>query len=302
MSVRTVYLGTSEFAALVLERLAGSEHGPALVVTRPDRPRGRGRRLASPPVAETARDLGIEVAQPESVNSDEARAAVAAHRPEAVCVCAFGALIKEPLLSDYDMLNVHPSLLPRWRGAAPVERAIEAGDSETGVSIMRPTAELDEGPVHLQRREAIEPEDDYGTLAERLARLGGELLVEALDTRPEPRAQPQEGATYAAKVEREERRLDPERPAVELERKVRAFNPHIGTYVDLGEDERLAVRRAALCDAEAGRSPGELVPAGERLLLATGAGALELLEVQPPGGRAMPAAAWLRGHQDQVHG
>jgi methionyl-tRNA formyltransferase len=300
--VRTVYLGTSEFAAVVLERLAAGPHRPGLVVTRPDRPRGRGRKLASPPVAEAARALGIELAQPETVNSEEARARIAAADPQAVCVSAFGALIKEPLLSDYEMPNVHPSLLPRWRGAAPIERAIEAGDSQTGVSIMRLTAGLDEGPVYVQRSEPIGPADDYGSVAERLARLGGELLVETLDTRPTPRPQAAAGATYAAKIEREERRLDPERSAGELERKVRALNPHIGTYLELATVERLGVRRAAASAWEREAAPGELVRKGDRLLLATGAGALELLEVQPPGGRPMSAAAWLRGRHSQVHG
>lgn len=300
--MRTVFLGTSDFAAVVLARLAAGVHRPALVVTRPDRPRGRGRKLLPPPVAATALELGLELAQPESVNSQEARERIAAARPEAVCVCAFGALIKEPLLSDYEMPNVHPSLLPRWRGAAPVERAIEAGDRETGVSIMRLTAGLDEGPVYLQRAAPISPQDDYGTVAERLAPLGAELLVEVLETRPEPTPQPEQGATYAAKIEPDERRLDPERPAEELERKVRALNPHIGTYLELPGDERLGVRRAARGEPAGQGEPGELAKDGERLLLSTAAGALELLEVQPPGGRPMPAAAWLRGRQNQVHG
>src|SRR5436305_11575585 len=186
--MRTVYLGTSPFAVAVLERLASSDHRPQLVVTRPDRPRGRGRRVTAPPVAEAARALGIEVIQPGSVNSDEARTLIAAVRPEGVAICAFGALIREPLLSDHPMWNVHPSLLPRWRGAAPIERAIEAGDSETGVTIMRPVAELDAGPMCLQASEPIGPDDDYGTLAARLQVLGGELLVEALVT-PAPRVE-----------------------------------------------------------------------------------------------------------------
>ena len=145
--MRTVFLGTSEFAAAILRILAASPHRPSLVITRPDRPRGRGRQLRPPPVAEAARALGIELDQPASVNDDDARARIAEVRPEAICVCAFGALIKEPLLSAWEMLNVHPSLLPRWRGAAPIERAIEAGDEETGVTIMKPTAELDQGPM-----------------------------------------------------------------------------------------------------------------------------------------------------------
>ena len=301
--MRIVYLGTSEFAAVVLDRLARSAHRPQLVVTRPDRPRGRGRRLGSPPVADAAREHGIAVAQPESVNSAEAGAQIAAAEPEAVCVCAFGALIKEPLLSGYEMLNVHPSLLPRWRGAAPIERAIEAGDEETGVSIMRPTAELDAGPVHLQRTEEILPGDDYGSLAARLSRVGGDLLVEALDRRPEPQPQPDAGVTYASKVEREERRLDPATTGADaLARKVRALNPHIGTYVELAGDVRLGVRRAASFVGAAAPAPGELAREGERLLRGTRAGALELIEVQAPGGRPMPAADWLRGHRKAVHG
>jgi methionyl-tRNA formyltransferase len=219
--VRTVYLGTSDFAVAVLERLAASPHRPLLVITRPDRPRGRGRKVGPPPVAEAAGRLGIEPFQPESVNDEDALARIAEAEPEVVCICGFGALLKEPLLSQHEMLNVHPSLLPRWRGAAPVERAIAAGDEETGVTIMRPTAAFDAGPVCLQRAEPIQPDDDYGSLAGRLADLGGELLVEALDTRPACREQPEEGVTYAPKIEREERRLDPQRTADELERRGR---------------------------------------------------------------------------------
>jgi methionyl-tRNA formyltransferase len=294
--MRTVYLGTSEFAVAVLELLARSGHRPQLIVTRPDRPRGRGQRLTPPPVAEQARRLGIELIQPESVNSEESRERVAAAQPDVVCICAFGALIKEPLLSDYEMLNVHPSLLPRWRGAAPIERAIEAGDEETGVTIMRPTADLDAGPMCLQRPEPIRPDDDYGTLGARLAALGGELLVEALDTRPPFREQPEEGVTYADKIGRDDRRLDPSAGAAELERRVRALHPHIGAWLELPGGGRLGVRRARLALEGEEPAAGELAAADGRLLLGTSAGALELLEIQPAGGRAMDAAAWLRGH------
>jgi methionyl-tRNA formyltransferase len=296
--VRTVYLGTSDFAVAVLERLAASDHRPALVVTRPDRPRGRGRKLASPPAADAARELGIELIQPESVNSPEAGERIAAAEPEAVAICAFGALIKEPLLSDYEMLNVHPSLLPRSRGAAPVERAIEAGDAETGVTIMRPTAELDAGPMYLQRPEPIRPDDDYGSLAPRLAALGGELLVEALDTRPAPGEQPSDGVTYAEKIEAGDRRLDPAQPAAELERRVRALNPHVGAWIELAGGDRLGVRRASA--ASAGPAPGELAARDGELLFGTADGALRLLEVHPPGKRPMEAAAYLRGHTGEL--
>jgi methionyl-tRNA formyltransferase len=300
--MRTVYLGTSEFAAEVLDRLALSPHRPRLVVTRPDRRRGRGRRLAPPHVAEAADRLGIEKLQPENVNDDDARALIAAAAPEAVCICAFGALIREPLLSDHELLNVHPSLLPRWRGAAPIERAIEAGDETTGVTIMRPTADWDAGPICLQRAEPIQPGDDYGKLAARLAALGGELLVEALDDRPPWRDQPEQGVTYAGKIEAEDRRLDPARAADELERRVRALSPHVGAYLELPAGERLGVRRATLVPGGAELEPGVLRADGERLLLGTGSGALELLEVLPPGGRPMDAADYLRGRPAAVSG
>jgi methionyl-tRNA formyltransferase len=292
--VRTVYLGTSGFGAAVLERLARSPHSPTLAVTRPDRPRGRGRRLASPPVALAARELGIALDQPESVNSEQARERIAAERPEAVLICAFGALIKEPLLSDYPMLNVHPSLLPRWRGAAPIERAIMAGDELTGVSIMRPIEEMDAGPVFLQAEEPVRPDDDYATLSRRLERIGGDLLVRALDERPEPREQQAEGVTLADKVTSEDRVLDPALGAEALWRRVRALTPHVGAYIELPGNERLGVRRArpAAGRVEAGRLRAD----DGRLLYGGADGALELLEVQPAGGRPMDAGAWMRGH------
>ena len=290
----TVYLGTSDFAVTVLGRLAESPWRPRLVVTRPDRPKGRGRKLAPPPVAVAARELGIELDQPEDVNSEEARARIAALRPDSMLICAFGALIKEPLLSDYPWLNVHPSLLPRWRGAAPIERAIDAGDGETGVSIMRPTAEMDAGPVCLQRAEPIAPDDSYGTLAPRLASLGGELLVEALETRPEFADQPAEGITFAEKITAEDRRLDPHRSAAELDRRVRALSPHVGAWIELPAGERMGVLAATVSGETA--PEGRLAEAGGRLVYGCAGGSLELLEVKPPGGRAMDAGAWLRGH------
>jgi methionyl-tRNA formyltransferase len=293
--MRTVYLGTSELAADVLERLAATPHRPLLVVTRPDRPRGRGQRVAAPPVAECAQLLGIELIQPEDLNSGETRTAIRDADPEAVCICAYGAIIRDPLLSEHEMLNVHPSLLPRWRGPAPIERAIEAGDDETGVTIMRPTAEVDTGPVCLQRADAISPDDDFGTLSARLAALGGELLVEALDLRPPFREQPDEGVTYAKKIERDDRRLDSELMPDELERRVRALRPHVGAYAELPWGEPLGVVRAALT-AEEGPDPGELSERDGRLLYGAAGGALELLEVHPAGKRPMEAADWLRGH------
>ncbi|MGN6868224.1 MAG: methionyl-tRNA formyltransferase [Solirubrobacteraceae bacterium] len=294
--MRTAYLGTSEFAAAVLRRLADSPHRPALVVTRPDRPRGRGRKLAAPPVAAAARELGIELAQPETINDEAALATIAAAHPEAVCVCAFGALIKEPLLSAYPMLNVHPSLLPRWRGAAPVERAIMSGDERTGVSIMQLTEGLDSGPVCAQATQEIGADDTYGSLAPRLEKLGADLLVRSLEESPPWVPQDEALATYAAKITPEDRLLDAARPAAELERTVRALAPHIGAYLVLGDGERLGVHEARVL-ADGGRSLGELSLDGPRPVLGCAEGALELVVVQPPGRRAMSGEDFLRGRR-----
>jgi methionyl-tRNA formyltransferase len=295
--VRTVYLGTSEFAAEVLKRLADSPHRPALVVTRPDRPAGRGRRLQAPPVAHAARMLALDVFQPDDVNEESARARIAAVEPDVVVVCAFGALIRAELLAAHELLNVHPSLLPRWRGAAPIERAVMAGDAETGVAIMRVTAGLDSGPVCLVEREPIRPDDTFGTLSARLAGVGGELLVRALDERPPFVEQPDGGVTYAEKISAEDRVLDPARPAAELERAVRALSPHIGARLALPEGSGYLGVWGAQLAAPVEHQPGWLGNEGGRLLLSCAdGGALELLTVQPPGKRPMPAADFLRGH------
>lgn len=298
--MRTVFLGTSEFAAAVLERLAATEHRPVLVLTRPDRPAGRGRKLRSPAVADSARALNIELAQPPNVNEPDARELVAAAKPDVVLVCAFGALIKEPLLSEHEMLNVHPSLLPRWRGAAPVERAIMGADAETGVSIMRLTSGLDSGPVCLAQSEPIGSEDTYGTLAPRLEQIGADLLIRALDTldRGEPLSfaeQDDGAATYAEKIAAEDRLLDPARSAVELERIVRALHPHIGARVQLAGGEPLGVLRAR-AHPKGVTNAGTIEAADGRLLYGTAQGVLELLEVQPAGKRPMDAGSYLRGH------
>jgi methionyl-tRNA formyltransferase len=302
--VRTVYLGTSDFAARVLRRLADSPHRPALVVTPPDSKRGRGRKLAPPPTAEVARELEIEVVQAESVNDAATAERVLAAEPEVGAVCAFGQLIADPLLGELEMLNVHPSLLPRWRGAAPIERAIMAGDAETGVAILRLTAGLDSGPIGLREPTPIATGEDFGGLEPRLAEMGGELLVRALDLRAagelELAEQDEAEATYAEKITAADRRLDPARPAHELELRVRALNPHIGTYLALDGDERLGVRRAEAVPGTAVPGtlvPGTLVPAEGRLILATAEGHLSLLEVQAPGKKPLSAEAYLRGHE-----
>ncbi len=315
--MRTVFLGTSDFAAAVLVRLAGEperddrseapgppssvgRHRPALVITRPERPAGRGRKPTAPPVADAARALGLRLAQPESVNDSDTRELIASVAPDVLVVCAFGALVKEPLLSDYMLLNVHPSLLPRWRGAAPIERAIMAGDEHTGVSIMRLTAGLDSGPVCLTGSEEILIDDTFGSLAPKLEQAGADLLLRALDAlgHGEPLAfaeQDERLVTYAEKIAPADRLLDPAMPAVELERVVRALHPHVGARVALAGGTLLGVQRAALAPG-APAGAGVYASAG-RLLLGCSDGALELLVVQPPGKRPMDAGAFLRGRE-----
>lgn len=272
--MRIVYLGTSDFAVRVLEALADGPHKPTLVITRPDAKQGRGRKIGPPPVAVAARELGIETIQPVSVNDEETSARVAAVKPDAVILCAFGALVKAPLLTDYDILNVHPSLLPRWRGAAPVERAMMAGDAQTGVSIMRLVAELDAGPVYAQQPEPILPTDDYASLSARLQDVSVALLHEVLETDLVPTPQPEDGVTYAEKLTAEDRTLDLTRPPEENVRIVRALHPHIGARIALPSGDFLGVQEASISLD----------------------GTLELVTVQPAGGRPMAYAEYRRGH------
>ena len=300
--MKTVYLGTSEFAATVLRRLADSPHRPGLVVTPPDSRRGRGRRLAPPPAAEAARELGLELHQTPDVNSSESVEAIRAVAPNAIAVCAFGQLIKEPLLTDFLMLNVHPSLVPRWRGAAPIERALMAGDQKTGVTIMRVTAGLDSGPIAVAEEIDVHGDDDYASLSARLAEFSGELLVRALDLLAEGKLefteQDEARATYAEKISPEERRLDPLRPAPALEQQVRALTPHVGAYLELEDGGRLGVRRAEAASPsdDVTAPPGTIESEDARLLLVSGEGVLLLEVVQPPGGKPMRADDFLRGH------
>ena len=295
--LRPVYLGTSPFAATVLRRLAASAHVPALVITPPDSRSGRGRRPHPPAVAEAARELELKLHQAESVNDPDVLKRIRAAEADVGAVCAFGQLIREPLLSELELLNVHPSLLPRWRGAAPIERAILAGDERTGVTILRVTAGLDSGPIALAEPAEIAGRN-YRELASELADRGAELLVRALDLATAGALsfteQDEDAASYAEKIDRSERRLDPERPAVELERVVRALTPHVGAYVELGGGERLRVHAARARLGEL--PPGRLEDGGDALLLGCGEGVLELTGVHPAGGRPMQAADYLRGH------
>jgi methionyl-tRNA formyltransferase len=264
MARRIAVAATGEFGADVLERLA-AEHDVVQLFTRPDKPRGRGRKLGAPPAKEAAERLGIPVEQPPKLDSSVPIAA------DTVVVCAYGLLIPNELLERALWLNVHPSLLPRWRGAAPVERALLAGDVETGVTIHRTVEALDAGPIAAQRAFALAPEDDAGAVYARAAEVAAELLRDVL-AQDEPSFEPQaeEGATYAEKIRPEDRELDPAAPAEELVNRVRALSPHIGAR--LGD---LLVWRARLGEG----------------------GSFEPVEVQPAGGRRMAYDAYLRGRR-----
>ena len=270
--MRIAVAATAPLGADVLERLA-SNHDIEYLLTRPDRPRGRGRRVGAPPAKEAADRLGIPVRQPERL--DESFPLEGA---ETVVVAAYGALIPESLLERASWLNVHPSLLPRWRGAAPVERAIMAGDEETGVTIHRTTPELDAGPIAAQRSFLIGIEDDAGVVYERAGELAAELLEEVLEGSTEFRPQPEEGATYADRLIPEDRLLDWGRPPTELLNQIRALSPHIGARGEV-DGATLTVWRARLASDESQLT----------------AGGLELLEVQPEGRRRMSGEEYLRG-------
>jgi methionyl-tRNA formyltransferase len=262
---RIAVAATAPFGADVLERLA-ARHEVAALLTRPDAPAGRGRRLASPPAKDVAQRLGIPVLQ-----SERPAAGLDLGAPTVV-VCAYGLLIPGELLAERTWLNVHPSLLPRWRGAAPVERAIMAGDAETGVTIHETVEALDAGPVCAQEAFPIGAEDDAGAVFVRAAEVAARLLERVLAD-PAPSFRPQEGEpTYAEKIGAGDRTLDLSRPAEELVRVVRALSPHIGARAEL-EGRRVAVWRARVGDG----------------------GAFEPVEVQPEGGRRMDYAAWRRG-------
>ena len=278
-------------------RLLATGHEVVLTLTQPDRPAGRGLRPSSSPVKRLAAARGIEVLQPETLQRSNAVERVRDARPDALVVAAYGLILPQPLLeaARYGALNIHASLLPRWRGAAPIQRALLAGDFETGISIMQMDAGLDTGPVLRQAKTPIRDNDDAATLHDRLAVMGAELVVEALADLASGRAvaqpQPKLGVTYARKIEKRETRLDWARPARELERAVRAFRPAPGAATGVG-GAQIKIWRARIADRP-GLAPGEVT---DGLIVGCGEGALEILELQRAGGRRLSAAEFLRGH------
>ncbi|HEX3328534.1 MAG TPA: methionyl-tRNA formyltransferase [Gaiellales bacterium] len=285
--MRIAFFGTSAFAAGALERLVREDGIEiAVVVSQPDRPAGRGRKTATPPAVAAARELDVPVVQEERISD-------APPNVEAGAVVAFGQILQPPLLDAYPLFNLHPSLLPRWRGAAPIERALMAGDRETATAVIELVAELDAGPIHGLERLPISPDDDAGTVAGRALDLGMPLLAAAL--RGETSGRAQEGEpTYAHRIEPGDRRVDWTRPAARIADQVRALSPHIGARAQL-DDLPVTLWRAT---AAAGEGPaGAVATDGGALRIAAGEGFLDVHELQPAGKRRMTAAEFLRGRQ-----
>jgi len=297
--MRIVFAGTPAFAERVLVSVLDAGHEVPLVLTQPDRPAGRGMHPAASPVKQLALARGLALHQPATLKDPAAAAPVSAARPDALVVAAYGLLLPQAVLDIAPMgaINIHASLLPRWRGAAPIQRALLAGDAETGVAIMKMEAGLDTGPVMLERRIRIAADDDGQSLHDKLAALGAAAVVEALAEIAAGRAlwQPQapEGASYARKIEKSEAALDWSRPCAELERKLRALRPVPGAQSTLrGESVKLWRARCVERNGE----PGKVLSAGAGgIVVACGEGALEIQELQRAGGKRLAAAEFLRG-------
>lgn len=308
--MKTAFCGTTVFASALLASLIESDRAPSLVVTPPPSRAGRGRSLRPTPVATLAGDSELNLIEAADVNDGAVTSALSSLDPDAVVVCAFGQLIGPELVAAHRFLNVHPSLVPRWRGAAPIERTLLAGDTETGVAVMDLTEGLDDGPVLAIERVEVLPGDTYESLSGRLAGAACRVVPTVLDgiASGDLEAEPQDdsSATYAEKVEPGERRLTPELPAEQLDRRVRALGGRLGTYLALDPDakERLGVVECSVSAASeqpaAGAREGEIQRVGDALLLVCANGALRLEQVKPAGGKAMSVADFLRGHEAPV--
>jgi methionyl-tRNA formyltransferase len=298
-NLRIALAGTPEFPLAALDAIAASSHELVGVWTQPDRPAGRGRRLSPSPVKQRALELKVPVHQPESLKSDEARQAIQDAKPDVMVVVAYGLILPKSVLAipHHGCLNIHASLLPRWRGAAPIQRAILAGDAETGVAIMQMDIGLDTGDVLAELKTSIREDDTSQRLHDRLAKLGAEALMLVLDALPDvhPRKQAVAGVTYAEKLSKEEARLDWQRSAEELARAVRGYNPWPVAYTHY-EGQPLRIWRASWMPSDAGIAPGTVLNAGrDGIDVATGKGILRILELQAAGGRAQSAADFANG-------
>lgn len=301
--MKIAFAGTPEFGALILGALLSSRHEVAVVFTQPDRPAGRGRQPRKSAVKQLAQAEGLRVEQPESISAAENLELLRELGVRTLAVAAFGQILKSPLLGGIPCINVHASLLPAYRGASPVERAVMAGEKATGVSIMDITPKLDTGAVYLSWPVYIDEDDDAGSMYRKLGRAGGEALVQVLDAIAagdmQPVPQNDDAAFYVAKITPADQVIDWNRPAWKIRAQVRGLSPHIGAFTDVG-GKRLKVWRVAV--AEGGGDPGQVEIDGERLLVSCGTGRLELIEVQPEGKRRMAAAEYLRGHRQQIEG
>ena len=302
--MRIVFAGTPEFAVPSL-RAAASRGEVVAVYTQPDRPAGRGRQLAFSPVKQEAMERGIEVFQPASLRTEDAQEQLRALAPDLLVVVAYGLILPRAVLEipRFGCWNVHASLLPRWRGAAPIQRAIEAGDAETGVCLMWMAEGLDTGPVLLSQSTPIGPEETAGELHDRLAELGAQVLSDGLGLlragiRPRPQPQPEEGVTYAHKLDKAEARQDWSQPAAQRARRVRAFHPWPVAEAELA-GERIRIHAATALEAAHDAAPGTVLAAGrDGIDVACGEGVLRLLRVQRPGGKAISAADYLNARRD----
>ena len=303
-SLRILFAGTPDFAVVPLNALVAQGFAPIAVLTQPDRPAGRGREPQASPVKRAALSAGIDVYQPQSLRNAEARELVASLAPDLMVVVAYGLLLPADILSipTFGCWNIHASLLPRWRGAAPIQRAIEAGDRETGISIMQMDPGLDTGPVMRQERIALRADETGGSLHDRLAALGAEALLSCLrqltaGAAPSPVTQPAHGVSYAGKLQKSEAEIDWSEPAEVLERRVRAFDPWPVAWCMVG-GERTRIWRASLARPQCDATPGTVLSANrDGIDIATGQGVLRLLELQPPGKRRMNAADYLNARQ-----
>jgi methionyl-tRNA formyltransferase len=298
--VNLVFAGTPEFAVRALSALLGSRHEVSLVLTQPDRPAGRGLKAHSGAVKRLAADRGLHLEQPATLKDEAVQGMLRATAPDLMVVVAYGLILPRSVLSipRLGAVNIHASLLPRWRGAAPIQRALLAGDRQTGVCVMQMDAGLDTGPVLLSEAIDIADADDAQTLHDRLADLGARMLLHALDDldagKAVPRLQQGEGATYAHKIQRAEARIDWNRSATEIWCKVRAFNPHPGACSNLGQVE-LKIWRASRTPRSG--LPGMVLEAGpEGILVGCGEGSLRIEELQRAGGKRLTPAEFLRGH------
>ncbi len=295
--MKLIFAGTPDFAAIALQALLDAGHDIALVLTQPDRPAGRGMKLKASPVKELALARGLPVSQPLTLKTPEAQAEIAAVGADAMVVAAYGLILPKAVLDlpHHGCLNLHASILPRWRGAAPIQRAILAGDAETGVTIMQMDVGLDTGDMLLLEKVAIAPADTTASLHDKLAAAGGRAIVTALAGLAVlvPEKQPEAGVTYADKISKDEARLDWSRPAAELDRRVRAYNPFPGAVTTL-DGEPLKLWRAT---EEAGHGvPGTVLAADAAgLLVACGDGALRVTELQAAGGKRLAAAQFVAG-------